>query len=200
MKVRVFAAAIAFCLGLGAYAAIAAAYSVPAHLTPALLKGSSTVPVLHPAVKVPNLDRSPKRLIIPAIGVDAKVESRGLDSHRNMDTPADFHDVAWYNRGPKPGEPGNALINGHVNWWTGDAVFTHLSRLRAGDEIRVVRGDGISLVFKVTGTQTVDANARVASLFAASDRPTLTLITCTGIWNPLTQSDTQRLLVSATIA
>ncbi len=200
MRARVFAAAIAFCLGLGAYAAIAAAYSGRATWTSPLLKASSAVPVPKPAVKLPNLDRSPARLIIPAIGVDAKVESRGLDSRRNMDTPADFHDVAWYRLGPKPGEPGNALINGHVNWWTGDAVFAHLSRLRAGDEVRVVRGDGVSLVFKVTGTRTVDANSRVASLFAASDRPTLTLITCTGIWNPLTQSDTQRLLVSATIA
>ena len=55
-------------------------------------------------------------------------------------------------------------------------------------------------MFKVTGKETVEANARVASLFAPSRQATLTLITCTGIWNPLTQSDTQRLLVSATLA
>jgi hypothetical protein len=40
----------------------------------------------------------------------------------------------------------------------------------------------------------------VASLFAPSATSTLTLITCSGIWNPLTQSDTQRLLVSTVLA
>jgi LPXTG-site transpeptidase (sortase) family protein len=92
------------------------------------------------------------------------------------------------------------VINGHVNWWTGDAVFTHLSRLRIGDEVRVVRADGRTVVFKVSSKRTVDASARIPSLFAPSTDTTLTLITCSGTWNPMTQSDTQRLLVSATLA
>ena len=100
---------------------------------------------------------------------------------------------------PRPGEPGNAIVNGHVSWWTGDAVFTHLSRLRAGDIIRVTQADGNVVSFKVTSKQVVDANARLAALFAPSSQATLTLITCTGIWNPLSQSDTQRLLVSASL-
>lgn len=153
-----------------------------------------------PAGQIHIVDPTPVRLLIPAINLDAKIEARGLDSKRSLDTPKDFHDVAWYKLGPRPGDAGNAVMNGHVNWWTGDAVFTHLSRLRAGDEVRVVRADGGVVVFKVTGKSTVDANARVASLFAPSAHATLTLITCTGIWNVLTQSDTQRLLVSAALA
>ena len=146
------------------------------------------------------VDTTPVRLVIPSIKVDATIESRGLDAQRNIDTPRDFRNVAWYNAGPKPGQPGNAIINGHVNWWTGDAVFTHLSRLRAGDEVRVVRADGSVAVFKVADKHVVEANARPASLFAPSSSATLTLITCSGVWNPLTQSDTQRLLVRATLA
>ena len=153
-----------------------------------------------PAAQIRVVDPTPVRLVIAAIDLDARIEARGLDANRSLDTPKDFHDVAWYRLGPRPGDPGNAVMNGHVNWWTGDAVFTHLSRLRAGDEVRVVRADGGVVVFKVTGQRTVDANARVASLFAPSTQPTLTLITCTGVWNPLTQSDTQRLLVSAALA
>ncbi len=144
-------------------------------------------------------DPTPRRLVIASINVNATVEARGLDASRNMETPSDFHDVAWYKLGPAPGEAGNALINGHVNWWTGDAVFTRLGRLRRGDEVTVIRGDGIAIHFKVTGSTVVAANARVASLFAPSSSPTLTLITCSGAWNPLTQSDTQRLLVSAAL-
>jgi LPXTG-site transpeptidase (sortase) family protein len=144
-------------------------------------------------------DPTPSRLLIARISVDAKVESLGLDQKRNLASPNDYHDVAWYNLGPAPGEPGNALINGHVNWWTGSAVFTRLSELQPGDEVVIARGDGTRLTFKVTSSTTVAAGARVASLFAPSAVATLTLITCTGQWDTRIQSDTRRLLVSAVL-
>ena len=153
-----------------------------------------------PAAPASRTDPSPNRLLIPRIGVNARIEARGLDANRNMATPNDFHDVAWYDLGPTPGEPGNALINGHVNWWTGSAVFTRLAELRPGDTVIVLRGDGTRLSFKVTSRRTVAAGARLASLFAPSPVATLTLITCTGVWDPSILSDTQRLLVSATLA
>jgi LPXTG-site transpeptidase (sortase) family protein len=145
-------------------------------------------------------DLSPSRLLIPRIRVDARVESRGLDAYRNMLTPKDFHDVAWFNQGPMPGQPGNALLNGHVDWWTGSAVFTRLAELQPGDKVIVIRGDGTRLTFKVTGRQTVAAGARVASLFARSKVATLTLITCAGVWDPRILGTTNRLLVSAVLA
>jgi LPXTG-site transpeptidase (sortase) family protein len=164
---------------------------------PSLLEPMGPTGLGLPKVSVRVVDSTPVRLIIGAIGVDARIEARGLDSGRNLATPNDFRDVAWYSAGPRPGQPGNAVINGHVNWWTGDAVFTHLSRVRAGDVVKVVRADGITMTFQVTSKHTVDADARIASLFAPSTDSTITLITCSGVWNPLTQSDTRRLLVYA---
>jgi LPXTG-site transpeptidase (sortase) family protein len=149
---------------------------------------------------LPATNPLPGRLLIPRIGVNARIEARGLDANRNMATPNDFHNVAWYDLGPTPGEPGNALINGHVNWWTGSAVFTRLSEVRPGDMVIVIRGDGTRLNFKVTGRRIVGAGARLASLFAPSPIATLTLITCSGVWDPRILSDTQRLLVSAVLA
>lgn len=145
------------------------------------------------------VDLKPARLLIPKIGLDAKIEPRGLDAKRNLDTPADPNNAAWYDLGPAPGQPGNAIINGHVDWWTGNAVFTYLGRLRPGDTVEVMRGDGQVVKFRVTSLQHVAANARIPSLFAASPASTLTLITCMGVWNPVTLSDSQRLLVSAAI-
>ncbi len=200
-------------VALGGYALIGLLTPGPARLEQATSIQDSAVrlpvakmpivdptPVRLPAPKIRVVDPTPVRLVIAAINVDATIEARGLDTNRNLATPSDFRDVAWYNLGPKPGDPGNAVMNGHVNWWTGDAVFTHLSQLRTGDEVRVVRADGGVVVFTVTGEQIVDAKARVASLFASGTQPTLTLITCSGVWNPLVQSDTQRLLVSAALA
>jgi LPXTG-site transpeptidase (sortase) family protein len=194
---RIVAAAAGAAVAIGFNLAIDAMAPPPRALTQAAPMHASEVK-LPPVSVIPAVDPTPARLVIPAIGVDAKVEARGLDSDRNLATASDYRDVAWYDLGPRPGEPGNAIVNGHVNWWTGDAVFAQLSRLRVGDAIRVTRADGGLVEFKVTGKHIVDANARIAALFAPSSQATLTLITCTGAWNPLTQSDTQRLLVSAT--
>ncbi len=139
MRKRISAAGGGVVVALGIYAAASMLSPTPARpLHPAPGQSSEVKP---PAVAVTVVDPTPARLAIPAIGVDAKIEARGLDSDRNLATAQDFNDVAWYDLGPRPGEPSNAIVNGHVSWWTGDAVFTHLSRLRAGDIIRVTRAD-----------------------------------------------------------
>jgi LPXTG-site transpeptidase (sortase) family protein len=163
---------------------------------PFAMPSRSAAPAIAPVAVV---DIRPSRLVIPRINLDATIEARGLDANRNMQTAKDVHHVAWYDLGPAPGQPGDALMNGHVNWWTGAAVFTRLSQIRMGDEVIVVRADGSSVRFKVTAKHTVAWNARIASLFAPSTEATLTLITCTGTWDPFIQSDTQRLLVSAVL-
>jgi LPXTG-site transpeptidase (sortase) family protein len=160
---------------------------------------TSTPPPVPTLAPVAAVNTTPARLVIPRINLDATIEARGLDANRNIQTAKDFRHVAWYDLGPAPGQPGDALINGHVNWWTGDAVFTRLAQVRVGDVVIVVRADGANVRFKVTGMRTVPWNARVASLFASSPVATLTLITCTGVWNPLIESDTRRLLVSAVL-
>ena len=150
------------------------------------------------APPIPNA--TPVRLLIPRIGVDAVVEARGLDGQRNLATPRDFKQVAWYDLGPQPGTQGNAIINGHVNWWTGSAVFARLGDLRPGDAVTVVRQDGTEAAFKVIKLKTVPAGARDASLFAPTQTSTLTLITFSGPWDLRLGSDTDRLLVTATLA
>jgi LPXTG-site transpeptidase (sortase) family protein len=160
---------------------------------------TSTPPPVPTLAPVAAVNTTPARLVIPRINLDATIEARGLDANRNIQTAKDFRHVAWYDLGPAPGQPGDAIINGHVNWWTGDAVFTRLAQVRAGDVVIVVRADGANVRFKVTSERTVPWNARVGSLFASSPIATLTLITCTGVWNPLIQSDSRRLLVSAVL-
>jgi LPXTG-site transpeptidase (sortase) family protein len=152
---------------------------------------------LTPAPPLP--DASPLRLLIPRISVDASIEARGLDAQRNLATPGDVKNVAWFNQGPPPGQPGNAVINGHVNWWTGSAVFTRLGELRPGDRVTVLRRDGNPVTFRVSGLRTLAATARDASLFAANPASTLTLITCSGPWDSALGTDAQRLLVTAAL-
>lgn len=188
-------------LGLCLVAAVSPDVVLPGVPAPLAVASSAAPEGYHAAPAVPAAsDPSPARLLIAKIGVNARIEARGLDANRTMLTPRDYHDVAWYSLGPAPGQPGNALLNGHVDWWTGSAVFTRLSELRPGDRLTIVRGDGTRLTFMVTARRVVAAGARVASLFAPSKVASLTLITCTGAWDPSILSDTHRLLVSAILA
>jgi sortase (surface protein transpeptidase) len=164
---------------------------------PGLQLQSPKSAVSQPTVQV---DTTPARLIIPRIAVDSSVEARGLNAQKNLDTPQNPQEVAWFRGSPAPGVPGNAIINGHLNWWTGSAVFGRLAELVPGDEVTVVRKDGGRTSFKVRRLWNLPATARDASLFAPSSSPTLTLITCAGPWDLRRGTDTNRLLVTATLA
>ncbi len=144
------------------------------------------------------LPPTPARLRIPAIGVDAAVESVGVTPQGNMDVPRDVDDVGWYAAGVRPGQPGDAVIDGHLDWYTGPAVFARLGRLRAGDAIEVEMGGGAVLRFRVYRLA-VYANGRPpGDLFSRVGPPRLTLITCAGTWNG--RSYTERLVVDAALA
>jgi sortase (surface protein transpeptidase) len=137
------------------------------------------------------------RLRVPAIGVDAPIESVGIDAGGNMATPSTPKNVAWYRFGPAPGDAGDAVIDGHLDWTNGPAVFSKLGRLTTGDEIIVdVPGRGTRL-FAVDGLSTVPYTAHPAGLFATSGPPRLSLITCTGSWDALHRTYAQRLIVDA---
>lgn len=127
---------------------------------------------------------APTRLRIPAIGVDASVESVGLTADGAMDVPKDYANVAWYNLGPKPGAAGNAVIDGHVDSKTGPAVFWDLRKLRPGDEVFVLGSDGIERRFVVTAMQVYKRDvAPLERIFGAAPGTHLNLITCDGVFD-----------------
>ena len=163
--------------------------------------GGLPVPAVIPLVTAPLASSSPPaRLSIPSIKVDAAAESVGVDAQGRMAVPSKPDDVGWYRLGPSPGEPGNAVIDGHLDWWTGAAVFWQLARLKIGDEIVVTRADGQSVQFIVDGTTTVLYDSRPPGLFATDGPPSLSLITCSGSWDRQKQTYSTRLVVHASLA
>jgi LPXTG-site transpeptidase (sortase) family protein len=143
--------------------------------------------------------RLPARLVIPGIGVDASVEAVATDAQGNMDVPRLASDVGWYEPGPAPGDAGDAVIDGHRDWYSGPAVFARLPNVRVGDEVRVLRRDGGALRFRVASAVSVPATAHPAGLFATSGPPRLSLITCTGPWDARSRTYPQRLVLDATL-
>jgi hypothetical protein len=123
----------------------------------------------------------PVRVLIPAIGVRAAVVRLGLNPDRTLQTPADFTKAGWWTGGARPGEPGAAIVVGHVDSKTGPAAFYALRTLRHGDGIRVVGADGRVVRFVVQRLASFP-KARFPSraVYGATRQPTLRLITCSG--------------------
>ncbi len=141
---------------------------------------------------------TPVSVRIPAIGVSASVVSTGLAADNSIDVPRP--EVAgWYRYGPSPGEAGSAVIVGHVDsraW--GPAVFYSLGLLHKGDHIMVVRDDGTTVAFQVTGVQFVAKDAfPAAEVHKISPHPLLRLITCGGPFDRAQRSYMDNVIVYA---
>ncbi len=139
------------------------------------------------------------RLLIPAIGVNAPIESVGVRPDGAMETPRQhpWNDVGWYNTGPHPGERGSAVIAGHLDRPGGNpAVFWRLRDLRVGDSVLVVDASGKTLRFHVTRIMSYPPqDAPVQDIFGNTAGSFLNLTTCAGDWIPAQHQTALRLVV-----
>jgi len=123
----------------------------------------------------------PVRLRIPALGVDAPLTHLGVAPNGTIEVPADFAVPGWFDQGPRPGQPGPAVILGHVDSKAGPAVFYRLNRLPVGAVVFVDRADGSTVDFRVRGMQHVAKTAFPTDLvYAPTLEPSLRLVTCGG--------------------
>ncbi len=89
--------------------------------------------------------------------------------------------AGWYRHLASPGEPGPAVILGHVDSHVGPAVFSRLSDLGPGDGISVRRADGSSVAFVVASVHTHPrSDFPTAAVYGLTDDPVLRQITCGG--------------------
>lgn len=122
------------------------------------------------------------RLIIPKLNIDVPIN---FDLALSDVMDAMNHGVAHYRisgASAYPGEIGNFIITGHS---AGDVyssnpykyIFSGLERLEEGDLI-YVNYNSTRYTYKVTGRQVIEPT-NVAALVVQTDRPLITLVTCT---------------------
>ncbi len=142
----------------------------------------------------------PTKLIIPKIGLEAKIIPVGIDNFGNMENLPDLKKVGWYKYGAKPGETGNSTINGHeVDTLGFGAVFKNLYLLKEGDEILIETEKGEKIKFLVKEKKIYDyKNAPLEKIFGKSNERNLNLITCEGNFLRGAQTKNKRLVVFAT--
>lgn len=175
-----------------------AAYNYNNHVT--LAGGASSIPA----------SQQPVRLQIPRLQIDAGIINVGLTSSGQMDAPTSqainspyWTNAFWYDQGAAPGQPGNAVIAGHVDRVGGDpAIFWSLDRLKTGDSIFVTAANKKIFTFTVQRVVaypvTAPGDQTLNEIFGPTSEHHLNLITCSGTWTA--QGYDQRLVVFTTQA
>ena len=142
----------------------------------------------------------PVRLSIPAIAVSSPLVRLGRLPDGSLQVPRDWDKAGWYDQGPRPGQPGPAVILGHVDSKSGPAVFYQLQTLRPGDIVRVGLADGRVLVFRVQRVRRYPKNKfPTAAVYLPTLSRELRLITCGGSFDYATGHYRDNIVVFATL-
>ena len=140
----------------------------------------------------------PVRIRIPSKDIDSRLGGVGLEPDGTIGAPEGYQQAAWYERGPRPGQNGPAVIVGHVDSRLGPAVFFRLGELRKGQAVLVDRADGTTVRFRVTQRQQYAKAAFPASdVYSPTLKPSLLLITCGGTFDRSTGHYRDNVVVTA---
>ncbi len=171
--------------------------------------GTTPVPIAQPPA--PAAERAagqateqaadPVRIRVPTIGVDAPIDPLVVDEDGVLPPPDTFEGTGWWQAGPEPGEPGPAVIAGHVDSYRGPAVFYRLDQLDTGDEIFIERADGTTVVFEAQRTERHDKeDFPTDAVYGDTPDPRLRLITCGGEFDQSERRYLDNVIVYATPA
>jgi sortase family protein len=140
----------------------------------------------------------PVRLRIPAAGVDTSLVRLGRAADGSVEVPARFDVAGWFAEGPRPGQPGPAVVLGHVDSRTGPAVFSRVAALRPDSQVIVDRADGSTVAFRVSGIQRVSKVEFPTDLvYGPTLESSLRLVTCGGSFDRATGTYRDNVIVYA---
>jgi sortase A len=141
----------------------------------------------------------PKYIAIPAINItNTPILKLGLTKTGQINVPDNIYETGWYDGSSEPGQAGAMFIYGHVSSWQANGIFYNLKKLKAGDQVTIVRGDNKTYIYQVVSTKiyaynNVDMNQVLAPV--DSSKPGLNLMTCTGQVIKGTSEFNERLVV-----
>lgn len=148
-----------------------------ATLAPTLAPSATPLPTPSPT---PYVKKIPVRIYFTDHKLQAEILPVGVTENNEMATIDSAKDAAWYQFGPSPGEPGNALINGHVRWKGEKGTFSILKEMKTGEEVVIEFDDGTFKYFTVDSLNTYLLDEVPASVMDLKGDSRMTLITCLG--------------------
>ncbi|MBJ7597240.1 sortase [Candidatus Nephthysia bennettiae] len=144
---------------------------------------------------------APDRVRIPSINVDSPLVLLDRNPDGTIQLPPDPGKPGWYRRGVAPGDLGTAVIMGDVGSASVPGVFSRLSSIRSGDEIRIQRTDGSELLFVAQRSLAFSPSAfPAAEVYRGGGGPGLRLFTCGATAAPGGSPTTEDVVVFATLS
>jgi LPXTG-site transpeptidase (sortase) family protein len=135
------------------------------------------------SVRTYSIVAPPSRLRIPAIDLTTPpLQQLGrVPKDESIALPSRPELAGWFKDGPRPGQPGPAVIIGHVDWDHSGAVFFRLREMKPGEAVYVDRADGSTQEFRVTAVrQVAKSDFPTDDVYAPDLESSLRLITCGG--------------------
>ena len=127
----------------------------------------------------------PRVILIPRLGVTARVQAMGLNRDNSIQAPKNIYDAGWYTGSALPGAVGAMFIDGHASGASRQGLFGYLDTLRSGDAVMIERGDHTQVKYEVVSVAVVplgDVDMAAALGPSPGVERGLTLMTCTGQW------------------
>ena len=147
---------------------------------------------------------APVRLEIPRIGVATGLLRLGRDTDGTVEVPEGprkWDTAGWYAGGTRPGDPGSAVILGHVDSKSGPAVFYRLRELRPGDRVEVVRAGGSRASFTVDRVERYPKRRfPTDDVYYPTLTPRLRLVTCGGEFDRAARSYRDNVIAFASLS
>jgi LPXTG-site transpeptidase (sortase) family protein len=144
---------------------------------------------------------APDWLEIPTAHISAPLVELGVDAQGAMEAPPTPDVVGWYRMSARAGQPGNAVLSGHVDWGQNTAVFWGLRDLQPADVILLRGADGVEHTYKVAWNRVFSrTDASATELVHGSNGAVLTLITCDGVYDRSIREYSDRRIVRAVLS
>lgn len=191
-------------VALGMALAAAGSYALAIRPQPRADADIGVLPAARPTVSAPAPAPSappPTRIRIARIALSDPLVGLDVQQDGHLAAPQDPAQVGWWSEGPRPGDPGAAIVVGHVDSTTGPAAFYNISSLRPGDEITIDRTDHSRATFTVKALRQYHKDAFPDSeVYTLTGPPSLRLITCGGAYDPSRGGYRDNVVVYATLA
>ena len=162
-----------------------------------------------PPMTWPPVVPMPVSVSIPDIDATSSLILTGLDVKGALEVPPVDQPLqaSWWDGSPRPGEPGPAVILGHVDGTCPDGrkgcpgVFKRLGELGEGDLIDITRDDHTSATFIVYKVAEYDKDHFPSrEVYGNTPGPELRLITCSGPFDRAAGHYSRNAVISARLA
>ncbi|WP_236594979.1 class F sortase [Saccharothrix sp. 6-C] len=146
---------------------------------------------------------APVEVRIQALGTRSSLIPLGLNADGTAEVPPLEQPLqaGWYKHGPAPGDPGPAVLLGHVDGHGRPGIFHDLATLSPGDRVEVTRHDRTTVSFTISRVDRVAKDHfPTDAVYGETTTPQLRLITCGGAFDPATGDYRDNVIAYADLA